>query len=120
MASSKEMAKTGMVVLRLSHARYSPHLRESPESGWSPVGGELQFSQQWASEISRGNVVEREYRNQRRAQMKEENDDDEADNDRFFEQVALQCVYGFLNESEVVCGGGAASDVTQVSRGLLQ
>src|ERR1700728_3720887 len=37
--------------------------------------------------------------------MKEENDDDEADDDRFFEQIAFQRVDRFLNKSRPIIPG---------------
>ena len=41
-------------------------------------------------------------RNQRRAEVKQEDNDDEADDDRFFQQVALQRLDRVLNQSRSV------------------
>ena len=41
----------------------------------------------------------------RRAEVKQENDDDEADDDRLFEQVALQRFDGCMNQPGAVVSG---------------
>ena len=61
---------------------------------------------------------QRKNRNQRRTEVKQENDDDHADDDRFFDQVALQSFDGRLNESGPIISGDNFNPCRQRRFGL--
>src|ERR1700722_17722267 len=67
------------------------------------VGAELQIIHRNERRDDRDR--QRENGDQRRTQVKEKDDDHEADDDSLFEQIAFQCIDRFLNESRAIVAG---------------